>query len=76
MKDIIYKLDIPECSNYTFEVGEKGVIRIEEDIIQTGTADGYNPSKLIYRVVFDNNDTIEISASVSGIIIYKRKSEK
>lgn len=73
MKNTIYKLDIPECSNYTFEVGERGVIRIEEDIIQTGTAEGYNPSKLIYRVIFDNNETIEISASVSGIVLYKRK---
>ena len=27
----IYKLDIPECSDYTFEVGKKGVIKIEQD---------------------------------------------
>ena len=75
MKNIIYKLDIPECSNYTFEVGDKGVIRIEEDIIQTGTAEVHTPSKLIYRVVFDNGNTIEISASTSGIILFKRKGE-
>ena len=76
MENVIYKLVIPECPNYTFEVGKKGVIKIEQDIIQIGTAEGWTPSKMIYRVVFDNGDTIEMSASVSGIIIFKRKDAK
>ncbi len=76
MKHVIYKLDIPECSNYTFEVGEKGVIRIDEDIIQTGVGDGYiSTSKMIYRIVFDNGNNIEISANVSGIVLFKRKKQ-
>lgn len=76
MENVIYKLVIPECSDYTFEAGKRGVIKIEQDIIQIGTAEGWTPSKMIYRVVFDNGKSIEISASVSGIIIFKRKENK
>jgi len=72
MNHLIYKLDIPECSNYTFEIGKYGVIKIEEDIIQTGVGDGYSTSKLIYRIVFDNGNNIEISANVSGIVLFKQ----
>ena len=39
---MIYKLDIPECSSYTYEVGTKGVVKIEQDIIQTGVREGNN----------------------------------
>ena len=74
MEHVIYKLDIPECSDYTFEVGEKGVIKIEQDIIQIGTAEGWTPSKMIYRIVFDNGNCIEISANVSGIVLFKREN--
>lgn len=68
----IFKLAIPECFEYTFEVGKRGVIKIEEDVIQIGTAEGWTPSKMIYRIVFDNGNTIEIAASVSGIVLFKR----
>lgn len=73
MKPIIYKIDIPECSNYTYEVGEKGVIKIEQEIIQIGTAERLDPSKMIYRVIFENGNSIEISANVSGIVLFKRE---
>lgn len=75
MTQMIYKLDIPECSNYDFEVGKKGVIRIEEDIIQTGVCEGYSTSKLVYRIVFDNGNKIEISANVSGIVLFKQENQ-
>ena len=76
MKHLIYKLDIPECSNYTFEVGEHGVIKIEEDVIKTGVGECYDPSKLIYRIVFDNGDNIEISANVRGIVLFRKYFDK
>lgn len=75
MENIIYKIDVPECSSYTYEVGMKGVVKIEQDIIQTGVGDGYNTSKLIYRIIFDDKRKIEISANIKGIIIFRKNVE-
>jgi len=76
MEYIIYKLEIPECSDYAFEVGKKGVIKIEEDFIQTGVGDGYiSTAKMIYRIIFDNGNNIEISANVSGIVLFKQEKQ-
>lgn len=72
---MIYKLDIPECSSHTYEVGTKGVVRIEQDIIQTGVREGYNTSKLIYRIIFDDERIIEISADIKGVIIFRKNIE-
>lgn len=67
MENIIYKIDVPEYSSCTYEVGTKGVVKIEEDLLQTGV----NDSKLIYRITFDDKRIIEISADVKGIIIFR-----
>ena len=70
--EIIYKLRIPECLEYSYEVGCSGVLSIEQDIIQTGSGPDTTPSKLIYRVKFEDGKSVEIDANIRGLVIYKR----
>lgn len=75
---IIYKVEVSECPHLTFRLGENGVQFIKETSIQISSCAETQSSsnKLVYEVHFFDGHTIEISADLKGLVVYKIDKSK
>lgn len=70
----IYKIEVPECSCLTYEVGYRNVVSIsEKDKIVSSCAETESASsKLYYEVLFGDDTVVELYADIKGLVVYRR----
>ena len=71
---MIAKIMIPEAPQFSYKVGENNVVSIDERFETIGSdGNGHTLNKLVYVVSIKDGFSIEISADVKGIVVYRIK---